>query len=38
VQPVANTGAILKIAIKNGKFQGIIYPQTPTGICWVNDK
>jgi len=31
VQPVANTGAILKIAINNGKFQGIIYPHTPTG-------
>ena len=38
VQPVASTGAILKMAIRNGKFQGIIYPQTPTGTYWVNDK
>jgi len=31
VHPVAKTGAILKIAIRKGKFQGIIYPQTPIG-------
>ena len=38
VQPVANTGAILNIAIKNGKFQGIIYPQTPTGTNYVYER
>ena len=31
VQPVAKTGAIFKMAIRNGKFQGIINPQTPIG-------
>lgn len=38
LQPVAKTGVILKIAIRKGKFHGIIYPQTPIGIYYVKDR
>ena len=31
VQPVARAGAILKTAIRRGKFHGVICPHTPTG-------
>jgi hypothetical protein len=31
VFPQAKAGAILKVAIKSGKFHGTICPQTPTG-------
>jgi hypothetical protein len=32
VEPDARVGAILKILINPGKFQGVISPQTPTGL------
>ena len=31
VHPVASTGESFQIAISSGKFQGMIWPQTPTG-------
>src|SRR5699024_11678057 len=31
VQPAANAGAILRVIIAAGKFQGVIAPTTPTG-------
>jgi hypothetical protein len=31
VQPAASAGAIFQAAIISGKFQGIIWPTTPTG-------
>ena len=31
VQPVAIAGAIFHAAISSGKFQGMIWPTTPTG-------
>ena len=30
-QPAASAGAIFQAAIRSGKFQGMIWPQTPTG-------
>lgn len=30
-QPAANAGAILRVIIAAGKFQGVMIPQTPTG-------
>lgn len=35
VDPDAKVGAILKILINPGKFQGTISPQTPTGFLRV---
>lgn len=35
VHPAANAGAIFQANITIGKFQGIIYPQTPTGSFFV---
>ena len=36
VQPTASAGAIFRLAIAAGKFQGVIVPTTPTGclIAW----
>ena len=31
VHPAANAGAILRVIIAAGKFQGVIAPTTPTG-------
>ena len=31
VQPTASAGAALRVTIADGKFQGVIPPQTPTG-------
>ena len=38
VQPAANAGAIFHAAIKNGKFQGMIWPTTPIGSRRTMDK
>ena len=40
VQPAAMAGAILRVAMASGKFQGVISRHGPTGffctrICWV---
>ncbi len=34
VFPAASAGAIFQTAIMNGKFQGMICPQTPIGSRW----
>ena len=31
VQPVASAGASFQLAISSGKFQGMIWPTTPSG-------
>src|SRR4051794_38459873 len=33
VQPAASAGAILRVAIANGKFHGVMKKQGPTGRC-----
>src|ERR1700692_2663748 len=33
VQPAANAGPILRVAITAGKFQGVTKIETPTGCC-----
>src|SRR5260370_8693378 len=33
VQPAANAGPILRVAIAAGKFQGVTKIETPTGCC-----
>ncbi len=33
VQPAASAGAILRVAIANGKFHGVIRKHGPTGCC-----
>jgi hypothetical protein len=34
--PAANAGAILRVIMAAGKFQGVMMPHTPTGCFIVN--
>jgi hypothetical protein len=38
VHPAASAGASFHAAMSKGKFQGIIWPTTPTGSRSVNDR